>query len=251
MKQVCILLVSLLMCTAAEAQNYAAKLKKAKGIEVTYQSVYKGKVSPGSTIMKVYGDQVRLENVWPEDKKKENTNAPKEKRLQQESYIDYSRQCSYRRAIMPNDEVIYTNSPFEYGKGFKDVKQEKYLGLNCKVVRTIVNSNTIDVWYTNDVAFRGTPQTWAGVPDGLVLRVVRNGDSVQEATSIKAVKKPTELLPTDWGHYLEGSNYSYAINQSGVIVCQCSTSKQYASTTPSCPTGNLRQERHTWLPVAQ
>ena len=239
MKQVCILLVSLLMCTAAEAQNYAAKLKKAKGIEVTYQSVYKGKVSPGSTIMKVYGDQVRLENVWPEDKKKENTNAPKEKRLQQESYIDYSRQCSYRRAIMPNDEVIYTNSPFEYGKGFKDVKQEKYLGLNCKVVRTIVNSNTIDVWYTNDVAFRGTPQTWAGVPDGLVLRVVRNGDSVQEATSIKAVKKPTELLPTDWGHYLEGSNYSYAINQSGVIVVPVFDQQTICFNNAKLPDGKL------------
>lgn len=36
MKQICILFASLLMCTAAEAQNYAAKLKKAKGIEVTY-----------------------------------------------------------------------------------------------------------------------------------------------------------------------------------------------------------------------
>ncbi len=239
MKQVCILLVSLLMGTAVEAQNYAAKLKKAKGIEVTYQSVYKGKVSPGSTIMKVYGDQVKLENVWPKDKKKENANAPKEKRPQQESYIDYSRQCSYRRAIMPNDEVIYTNSPFEYDKGFKELREEKYLGLNCKVVRTIVNSNTIDVWYTNDVAFRGTPQTWAGVPDGLVLRVVRNGDSVQEATNIKAVKKPTELLPTDWGHYLEGSNYSYAINQSGVIAVPVFDQETICFNNAKLPDGEL------------
>lgn len=46
MKQICILFASLLMCTAAEAQNYAAKLKKAKGIEVTYHSLYKGKVNP-------------------------------------------------------------------------------------------------------------------------------------------------------------------------------------------------------------
>ena len=97
MKQICILMVSLLMCMAAEAQNYASKLKKAKGIEVTYQSVYKGKVSPGSTIMKVYGDQVKLENVWPEDKKdkkKENADAPKTKRLRQESYIDGIHQLS-------------------------------------------------------------------------------------------------------------------------------------------------------------
>lgn len=69
MKQICILFASLLMCTAAEAQNYASKLKKAKGIEVTYHSLYKGKVNPGSTVMKVFGDHVKLESVWPESKK--------------------------------------------------------------------------------------------------------------------------------------------------------------------------------------
>ena len=142
MKQICILFASLLMCTAAEAQNYAAKLKKAKGIEVTYHSLYKGKVNPGSTVMKVFGDHVKLESVWPEskkDKKKEKAETPKPRLPRRESYIDYSRQCSYRRAIMPNNELIYTNIPFEYGKGFKELREEKYLGLNCKVVRTVVN----------------------------------------------------------------------------------------------------------------
>ena len=83
---------------------------------------------------------------------------------------------------MPNNELIYTNIPFEYGKGFKELREEKYLGLNCKVVRTVVNSNTIDVWYTNDLAFRGTPQTWAGVPDGLVLPLGSDAVSVAYGT---------------------------------------------------------------------
>ena len=52
MKQICILFASLLMCMAAEAQNYAAKLKKAKGIEVTYHSLYKGS-------WKAYGQRVK------------------------------------------------------------------------------------------------------------------------------------------------------------------------------------------------
>ena len=208
------MLVGMLAFTAAGAQNYAKKLKKAAGIEVVYRSVYKGKTYPGGTVMTVSGDQVKLESLSSDGK----TVAPqREKTLRQESFIDYSRRLSYRRATMPNDEVVYTNTPFEYGEGFKEVKEEKYLGLNCKVVRTIVNSNTIDVWYTNDLQFRGTPQTWAGVPDGLVLRVVRNGDSVQEAVDIKGVKKTSQLLPGDWGHYLDYSNYQYAINQSGVI----------------------------------
>ena len=214
-KKIFALVVGSLIFTAASAQNYVKKLKKASAIEVTYRSSYKGKVYPGGTVMKVYGDQVKLETVSADAGKKENGN--KEKTLRQESFIDYSRRCTYRRAIMPNDEVVYTNTPFELGEGMKEIRQEKYLGLNCKVVRAIVNSNTIDVWYTTDIAFRGTPQSYAGVPDGLVLRVVRNGDSVQEATDIKAVKKPSQLLPGDWGHYLDNSNYTYAVNQSGVI----------------------------------
>ena len=207
------LVVGLCFIVTAQAQNYAKKLKKSTGITVTYRSVYKGKVYPGGTMMLVSGDQVKLQNLSPEGKIVE----PKANTLRQDTYIDYSRRLSYRRAVMPNNEVVYTNAPFEYGEGFTDVKTEKYLGLNCKVVRTVVNSNTIDVWYTNDLAFRGTPQTWRGVPDGLVLRVVRNGDSVQEAVDIKALKDKSPLLPSDWGHYLDYSNYSYAINQSGVI----------------------------------
>ena len=207
------LVVGLCFLATAQAQNYAKKLKKATGITVTYRSVYKGKPRPGGVMMSVCGDHVKLQNLSPEGKVVE----PKANTLRQDTYIDYSRRLSYRRAVMPNNEVVYTNAPFEYGEGFTDVKTEKYLGLNCKVVRTVVNSNTIDVWYTNDIALRGTPQTWRGVPDGLVLRVVRNGDSVQEAVDIKALKDKSPLLPTEWGHYLDNSNYSYAINQSGVI----------------------------------
>jgi hypothetical protein len=41
--------------------------------------------------------------------------------------------------------------------------------------RLIWFSNTIDIWYTVDAGVAGTPVPAYGVPDGLVLRVVRNG----------------------------------------------------------------------------
>ena len=239
-KRICALLIGSLVLTAASAQNYAKKLKKANAIEVTYRSTYKGKVYPGGTLMKIYGDQVKLESIKPNDGKQEEQ---KEKTLRQDSYIDYSRRLSYRRAVLPNDEVVYTNSAFDYGEGLKEVKQDKYLGLNCKVMRTVINSNTIDVWYTNDVAFRGTPQANVGVPDGLVLRVVRNGESVQEATSIKAMKKPAQLLPNDWGHYLDWSNYTYAINQSGVISVPVFDQQTICFNNAKMPDGQLESNK--------
>lgn len=216
MKQLCVFMLCLAVCVGAKAQNYAKKLKKAQGIEVVYQTVYKDKVRPGGMLMTVAGDQVKLEPVRPQ--KANETSAPVKGRLQQTSYIDYSRRCSYKRAVLPNGEVIFAVSPFEYGEGFKEVGEGTHLGLHCKIVRTVLRSNTIDVWYTNDLAFRGTPQANVGVPDGLVLRVIRNGDMIQEAAEIRAYKPTGDLLPTDWGHQLDADNYQYAINQSGVIT---------------------------------
>ena len=59
------LVVLCILATSAYAQVSPKKFKKAKGIEVTYQNSYKGKVRPGEMIMKVSGDQVSLESVMP------------------------------------------------------------------------------------------------------------------------------------------------------------------------------------------
>ena len=212
MKRIVLFLLCLAAVAGAEAQNYAKKLKKAKGIEVVYQTVYKNKVRPGGMLMSVSGEQVKLSPIRPEGE------APAEGELQQRSFIDFSRRCSYKWAQLPNRETISSVTPFEFGEGFKEVGQETYLGLQCKVLRTILRSNTIDVWCTNDLAFRGTPQANVGVPDGLVLRVVRNGDMVQEATEIRALKEESTLLPADWGHILDDANYQYAINHCYVVT---------------------------------
>ena len=109
--------------------------------------------------------------------------------------------------------------------------------MNCKFffLRTSINSNTIEVWYTNDIPFRGTPQANVGVPDGLVLRVVRNGDMIQEATHITPLKKGKDVLPQSWGESMDAADYQYTINQSGVITIPVSTSRASASTTLNCP----------------
>lgn len=45
-KNVWLFLCCLLAASAAHAQNYQKKVKNAKGIEVTYQSSYKGRRAP-------------------------------------------------------------------------------------------------------------------------------------------------------------------------------------------------------------
>ena len=208
-----------IFATSLHAQVSPKKFKKAKGIEVTYQSSYKGKVRPGEMIMKVSGDQVSLESAMPKiDRKPVEDGRPVYKMPKTKSFMDYSANEYYRWAELPSGEIISSASTYEMGKDLKVVGQEKYLGLNCTVVRTSVRSNTIEIWYTNDIAFRGTPQPNVGVPDGLVLRVVRNGDTAQEAVAITPVKEEQTLLPQTWGKKMIAEVYQYQINHSNVIT---------------------------------
>ena len=219
MKELWLLLCCLMAVSAIHAQNYSKKVKNAKGIEVTYQSSYKGKVRPGYLLMTVSTDRVSLENKRAESKQpNDNQVRPEDKTPVTGSYIDYTTCQSYRRAELPNGKIISAMTPFELGRGFTEKGEGKHLGLNCKIVRTSINSNTIEVWYTNEIPFRGIPQPNVGIPDGLVLKIVRNGDMVQEAILITPLKKEADLLPADWGEAMDAADYQYTINQSGVIT---------------------------------
>lgn len=219
MKNILLTLCILAVPMGAGAQNYVKKLKKATAIEVTYQSSYKGKVQPGNAIMTLAGSQESLTNGWQlSHSGAQAASDPEEKQLVTATYVDYSALKSYKRAELPNGEVISSATPFSIGAGYKEQGTGTHLGLNCKIVRTIINSNTIDVWYTNDLPFRGTPQPGVGVPDGLVLKVVRNGDMVQEATALSALKEVPQILPQSWGKPVDDAVYQYTINQSGVTT---------------------------------
>lgn len=73
LKDVGIGLCFLLSTGTVCAQNYPRKVKNAQGIEVTYQSNYKGKARPGHLLMTVSGDRVSLTNVWPEQNDRPNS----------------------------------------------------------------------------------------------------------------------------------------------------------------------------------
>ena len=91
------------------------------------------------------------------------------------------------KTINSKDSVSLGKQTFEY---LNDTK--KILGYNCKKVKTIVNSNNIELWYTNELKVKGAP-TILGQNLGLVLEMVRNGNFVIKATKIERIK----MFPTD------------------------------------------------------
>ena len=136
-----------MFASSVYAQVSPKKFNKAKGIEVTYQNSYKGKVRPGEMVMKVSGDQVALESVMPKfDRKPADDGRPVYKLPVTKSSMDYAANEYYRWAELPSGEIISSATAYEMDKDLKVIGQEKYLGLNCTIVRTSVRSNTIEIW---------------------------------------------------------------------------------------------------------
>lgn len=112
------------------------------------------------------------------------------------------------KAVVPFEQTIITNSIYfqvanlnisktnstkdstSIGKQNFELSNEtkKILGYNCKKAKTIINSNTIELWYTNDLKIKGAPSI-LGQNLGLVLETVRNGNFVISATKIEKVKQ--------------------------------------------------------------
>ncbi|MDO5510372.1 MAG: PNGase F N-terminal domain-containing protein [Weeksellaceae bacterium] len=65
---------------------------------------------------------------------------------------------------------------------------KEILGYTCHKAVTNINSNTMEIWYTKELSLKGGPST-LGQELGLVLEIVRNGNSATRATEITKVKQ--------------------------------------------------------------
>ena len=90
------------------------------------------------------------------------------------------------KTIHSKDSISLGKQVFEF---LNDT--QKILGYHCKEAKTIVNSNTIELWYTDELKVKGAP-TILGQNLGLVLEMVRNGNFVIKATKVGEIK----LFPT-------------------------------------------------------
>ena len=97
-------------------------------------------------------------------------------------------------AVLNEAKTIATNDSISLAKQSFELLNEtkKILGYNCKKAKTIINSNTIELWYTNDLKIKGAP-TQLGQNLGLVLEMVRNGNFVIAATKVEKLKKIPEF----------------------------------------------------------
>lgn len=153
-----------------------------ESLKITYERTYNGQPADRGTHMVAFADK---EISWITSDKTINKEAPLPS--EQTLYFPTSKKISYLaeidrgKFISANDTLKYT---YELLQETKEI-----LGYKCKKAKTIVNSNTIEIWYTQELPFYTAPAL-TGIDLGTVLEIVRNGNTVTRA---KGIEKDIQL----------------------------------------------------------
>lgn len=158
-------------------------LFSAQTYEIQYTSSYNGKVvsdQPATIAWVSEKDNFILNNTIKEQKSSFPFEITK---------VEKPSNTVLSYAFLKPGEIISSADSESVGKQNFELTNEtkKILGYTCKKAVTKVNSNTIEVWYTNDLKLQGGPSV-LGQNLGLVLEIERNKNSLVTASSIKKVK---------------------------------------------------------------
>ena len=92
---------------------------------------------------------------------------------------------------------------------FSQEGQETVLGFPCTKYKTSINSNTIEVWMTDQQGYEATPMPGLGRLPGLMVRCMRNGIYVTDLKTAKEDSQlPKNLIPNDKGQRLSSRELS-------------------------------------------
>lgn len=161
--------------------------KKPTALRITYLKSYNGKLVENQDPILVFADKNGTV-ISSENNIGKNAKFPFE-----ESFIDrasdnliQSAQLSASRKIFTTDTASIKKQTFEISNETRTI-----LGYKCKKAKTIVNSNTIELWFTNDLDIKGAP-TVLGQKLGLVLEMNRNNNYIVSAAKIEKIKSIPE-----------------------------------------------------------
>lgn len=202
---VILLLLSLVFQTEAKGK------KDFKTVRITYQTSFNNKPdSTSTTVMEISDNIARISYT--------STRQEKDDAIQN-IYLDYTNNQETKVAQLNGGETIYTTRTFVLNEGLTPQPEtEKIAGYNCKKVTASINSNRLEIWYTTELGVMGSMQPATAIPEGVVLKIVRNGQREEKAVKVELLKEATFLQPVLTGSQLSASAYNYKIQQSKVIA---------------------------------
>ncbi|WP_247679914.1 MULTISPECIES: PNGase F N-terminal domain-containing protein [Chitinophaga] len=164
---------------------------------VTYGFSSNGKPVPGNELQLAISGQ-RAHVIPGGHKQKE------------QQYLQMQEQATLQVLTLPNGQVYTLKKAFsEYAVPELLPDTATILGYVCKKAKLFIRSNTIEVWYTNALALKGTPNITIAPGLGLVLRIVRNGNSETLAKKItyKKIADSTLAWPLNTGTMVDDAAY--------------------------------------------
>jgi len=194
------------------ANSGFATPKKLNGlVSLSYQTIINGKTTPESPKIMLLCSPVASKSWIAKDSAKLLPSIACET-----SYIDYTLKKTFQVARFNNGTMINTTTEFSTAPVLSETNETSViLGYTCKRAKTSLRSNSIDIWYTTDAGVKGTPSMGYGVPDGLVLRIVRNGNYELIACEIKSLReKDTDpVIPAQMGEKLDLPLYKHRVTE--------------------------------------
>lgn len=182
MKTKLILYFSLCAITLSFAQ------KAPKAIKISYQKSSNGKIEDQNSIVLFTSKDLSINTS-------DNIMQQKAGFPYEQTFVDFNTKTITQWAqLKPNQAILSQNigaldkQKFEFSNATK-----KILNYTCKKATTSINSNKIEIWYTNELGVKGGPGV-LGQDLGLVLETIRNGNSTWTATKIENLKTLPSLL---------------------------------------------------------
>lgn len=183
MKKHFVLFFTFALIFTAEAQ------KNIKSIKVTYLRSNNGKVFENQDPILLFTSK-KMSLVTTEKITLKKANFPIE-----QTYVDFQFKTTSQLAEFKNKSAILSVDSLALGKQKFTITDQtkKILGYTCKKATTSINSNSIELWFTTDLNLKGAP-TALGQDLGLVLEMVRNGNTKTTASKIEILKNTPALL---------------------------------------------------------
>ncbi|MEZ5104832.1 MAG: PNGase F N-terminal domain-containing protein [Draconibacterium sp.] len=191
-----------------------AGMAEGNNFSIKYETMVNGEVIPRGGQTKLIAGSNKSKSYAIDSGAELIPQTPKET-----NYIDFEEEITYQLADLYNGKRIYTETPFsEFPEITETSESDTILGYLCKKVKATLRSNSIEIWYTTELGVKGTPLMSHGIVDGLVLKVVRNGNYGLLATGVEEVNDYESLIPEDMGEKVEMPYYRYLLTNSFITT---------------------------------
>lgn len=185
MKHNLLIIISLLLSSTCFGQHF-----------LTYQSYAKGVEDGDTSFVSVnqVRDCLKISNLGDEVKN------PIPGYAETVTFVDYTNDSIYT-LLKYSDESYYSSQTIKNEHiTFTDEGKEKVLGYDCTKYKTSINSNTIEVWMTDNLNFNATPMASYACLEGVMVRCARNGNYITDLKEVKTQKAmPIDLIPFNMG----------------------------------------------------